>query len=80
MRKITHNDVILFDTKEQLQEYISLSGDADFFEIEVNNEFPQIQSKHWSFCVNENYGRDMWEVKKTALTRLVSYDYFKNHQ
>lgn len=80
MRKITHDDVVLFDTKKQLQEYIALSGDADFFEIEIKNSFPQIQSKHWSFCVNENYGRDMWKIKKTALTRLVSYDYFKRNQ
>ena len=77
MKKITHDDVVFFNTKEQLQEYMELSGDTSFFDIEVHNIFPQIQSKHWSFCVNGDYDRDMWNIKKTALDRLISYEHYK---
>lgn len=79
MKKITHEDVIFFNTKEQLHEYMELSGDTDFFDIEIHNIFPQIQSKHWSFCVTEQYEHNMWDLKKSALDRLISYECYKKN-
>lgn len=78
MRKLTHNDVVLFDTKEQLEEYIKLSGDTDICEKqEISGIFPRIQSENWSFHCSFNNGNH-FEIKQTALTRLVSYAYFKS--
>ena len=78
MNLITHDDVVLFDTKEQLKEYIELSGDRDICERqELNGVFPRIHSKHWSF---ECQLTSSFETKQTALKRLVSYDFFKTRQ
>ena len=77
MKKLEHEDVVLFTTKEQLDEYISLSCDTDFLEHEVNQSFPQIQSKHWSFHLKD-HDPSLWDIKKKALTRLVSYEHYKS--
>lgn len=44
-------------------------------DCEIFGEFPRIHSKHWSFCVLDDHKR--FEVKQTALTRLISYHEYK---
>ena len=80
IKKLSHEDVVLFSTREQIDEYIELSGDDNFSERELRSPFPQIQSKHWSFNLHDPEGT--WEIKETALARLVSYELYKerNHQ
>jgi len=76
MKKLDHNDVVLFDNALQLLEYERLSGDDAIFPLEWN-EFPRIQSKYWSFPCSFKNGHH-FELKQTALTRLVSWGEYKN--
>jgi hypothetical protein len=83
LKQLQHEDVVLFDNKKQLQEYINLSGDDTIFPIEINGIFPRIQSKFWSFECSFNNGSH-FDVKQTALTRLISWNEYKrrfaNHE
>lgn len=75
MKQLEHKDVVLFDNVDQLEEYVELSGDTGIGDCEIYGEFPQIHSKHWSFCVLDDH--KLFEVKQTALTRLISYHEYK---
>jgi len=77
VKKIGDNDVVLFDNATQLLEYEKLSGDEDIASLEWD-EFPRIQSKHWSFHCGFNNGGH-FEIKQTALTRLISWSEYKNN-
>lgn len=77
MKKIGDNDVVLFDNASQLLEYINLSGDDYIAPLEYEN-FPRIQSAHWSFHCSFNNGHH-FEIKQTALTRLISWAEYKNN-
>ena len=88
MKQLEHKDVVLFDNVGQLQEYVELSGDitisyrhpkdtpnTSLSDCEIFGEFPRIHSKHWSFCILDDHKK--FEVKQTALTRLISYHEYK---
>ena len=88
MKQLEHKDVVLFDNVEQLEEYTDLSGDRSISyqhpediktiqleDCEIFGEFPRIHSKHWSFCVLDDHKK--FELKQTALTRLISYHEYK---
>jgi hypothetical protein len=75
LKQLSHDDVVLFDCATQLQEYQRLSGDEGI-SIAEWEDFPRIQSKHWSFHCSFNNGNH-FEIKQTALTRLVSYQQYK---
>lgn len=74
MKQLEHVDVVLFDTIEDLKEYIQLSGDPDIAHDELSGNFPRIQSKHWSFDISLTH---LFELKQTALSRLISYNRYK---
>lgn len=75
MKKLEYEDCVLFDNATQLLEYEKLSGDEDIEPVEWN-DFPRIQSKHWSFHCNFKNGKH-FSIKATALNRLISYSEYK---
>ena len=78
MKKIEHEDMVLFDTKEQLEEYIRLSMDENIYPEEVEGIFPRIQSKHWFSSLSpEKPTSEMLKSKIEYINRLQSYESYK---
>jgi len=75
MKPLEHEDVVLFSTLEQLQEYIRLSPTHNIFPRDLELSFPQIQSKYWSFEMSAPL--DRFRIKATALQRLIAYKRYK---
>lgn len=79
MKIIEANDIVLFTTREQLQEYLELSGAGNLSKpYEIDATFPQIQSKFWSVELSKSAGElDTLMDKRSFLGRLVSYEHYK---
>ena len=81
LKPISEEDAVLFDTREQLSEYVQLSDCVCIFPADYRLTFPIITSKYWSFSVPEPaiYTKDQnsFTIKQNALKALVSYEAYK---
>ena len=76
---ITADETVIFTNLEDLLEYDLLADNTTLAPSEIEESFPQFQSKHWSCslkCMLSNSGSQL-SINKSKLGRTITFPEWK---